>query len=419
MFEGCYKLQSIKGLNKFNTSKVTYMSHMFSNCSSLQNIDLSNFDTYYCNGLDYMFYSCSSITSLDISKFDTYNQPDIEGMFQHCIKLKTIYASDKFDISYSTDSSEMFQNCLALVGGKGTKYNPNHIDKEYAKIDKGPNSDTPGYVTDKSSQPSQDECVITYRPGSKGSGTIYNQIVKSGQKTKLLPNRFTRSGYYMAYWSGSDGKIYNDGAYITITKDISLDAFWKINSTNSSGSSSGDSGSDSSGGTAGPSVQQNNNTNNQNAATEVKTTKAQTTSKNDNNTKQVVSTNAAWVTDPLTGGFKLNVLNEQGLPVAATNGFYSLNSVVTTMVNNIPVQVPVSDTYFFDAAGNMVTGWVQTVDNKWYFFDNTPNANMGKMTTGWREVQGSYYYFNPDGTMMTNGITPDGYTIGADGKWVQ
>ena len=353
MFEGCYKLQSIKGLNKFNTSKVTYMDHMFSNCSSLQNIDLSNFDTYYCNGLEYMFYSCSSITSLDISKFDTYNQPDIEGMFQHCVKLKTIYASDKFDISYSIDSSEMFQNCLALVGGKGTKYNPSHIDKEYAKIDKGPNSDTPGYFTDKSSQPSQDECIITIKPSKKGSG-----------------------------------------------------------------SSSGDSGSDSSGGTVGPSVQQNN-VNNQNAATEVKTTKAQTTSKNDANTKQVVSTNAAWVTDPLTGGFKLNVLNEQGLPVAATNGFYSLNSVVTTMVNNIPVQVAVSDTYFFDAAGNMVTGWVQTVDNKWYFFDNTPNANMGKMTTGWREVQGSYYYFNPDGTMMTNGITPDGYTIGADGKWVR
>ncbi len=261
-----------------------------------------------------------------------------------------------------------------------------------------------------------DTYTITFRPGEGGSGTMTSQTMPVGKPTKLKNNTFTRSGYYMSYWTDQNGNIIYNGATITPTRNLTLTANWARLSSSDGGDSSGGS---SSGGTAGPSVQQNNNTNNQNAATEVKTTKAQTTSKNDTNTKQVVSTNAAWVTDPITGGFKLNVLNEQGLPVAATNGFYSLNSVVTTMVNNIPVQVPVSDTYFFDAAGNMVTGWVQTADNKWYFFDNTPNANMGKMTTGWREVQGSYYYFNPDGTMMTNGITPDGYTIGADGKWVK
>ena len=261
-----------------------------------------------------------------------------------------------------------------------------------------------------------DTYTITFRPGEGGSGTMTSQTMPAGKPTKLKNNTFTRSGYYMSHWTDQNGNIIYNGATITPTRNLTLTANWARLSS-SDGDSSG--GSSSGGGTAGPSVQQNNNTNNQNAATEVKTTQVQTTSKNDTNTKQVVSTNAAWVTDPLTGGFKLNVLNEQGLPVAATNGFYSLNSVVTTMVNNIPVQVPVSDTYFFDAAGNMVTGWVQTADNKWYFFDNTPNANMGKMTTGWREVQGSYYYFNPDGTMMTNGITPDGYTIGADGKWVR
>ena len=38
------------------------------------------------------------------------------------------------------------------------------------------------------------------------------------------------------------------------------------------------------------------------------------------------------------------------------------------------------------------------------------------MALGWKSIQGSWYYFNADGSMMTNSTTPDGYTIGSDGK---
>jgi hypothetical protein len=41
----------------------------------------------------------------------------------------------------------MFEDCTALVGGSGTKYDANHIDKAYARIDGG--SGNPGYLTDK------------------------------------------------------------------------------------------------------------------------------------------------------------------------------------------------------------------------------------------------------------------------------
>ena len=41
----------------------------------------------------------------------------------------------------------MFGECTSLVGGQGTTYDANHIDKTYAHIDGGPSN--PGYFTEK------------------------------------------------------------------------------------------------------------------------------------------------------------------------------------------------------------------------------------------------------------------------------
>ena len=41
------------------------------------------------------------------------------------------------------------------------------------------------------------------------------------------------------------------------------------------------------------------------------------------------------------------------------------------------------------------------------------------MITGWKEISGSWYYFGKDGSMLTNTITPDGYYVGADGKYIK
>lgn len=70
-------------------------------------------------------------------------------------------------------------------------------------------------------------------------------------------------------------------------------------------------------------------------------------------------------------------------------------------------------------SGNMVTGWVQTGDNKWYFFENANNSEEGKMQLGWKQVSGDWYYFGADGAMLENATTPDGYQVGADGKIIQ
>ena len=58
MFSGCSSLTSID-LSNFNTQKVTDMSYMFSDCISLTNIDLSNFNTQKVIDISYMFSGCS------------------------------------------------------------------------------------------------------------------------------------------------------------------------------------------------------------------------------------------------------------------------------------------------------------------------------------------------------------------------
>ena len=109
-------------------------------------------------------------------------------------------------------------------------------------------------------------------------------------------------------------------------------------------------------------------------------------------------------------------INVNGQSTPLTNGFFSINSVETKTVTDVQTQVPVQNTYYFDTEGQMVTGWVKTVDNHWYFFENAKTVDEGKMITGWKQVQGSWYFFQTDGAMLSNTTTPDGYLLGADGK---
>ncbi|SEQ90001.1 Putative cell wall binding repeat-containing protein [Granulicatella balaenopterae] len=87
--------------------------------------------------------------------------------------------------------------------------------------------------------------------------------------------------------------------------------------------------------------------------------------------------------------------------------------------------------YYFNYWGDMAhNSWVESNGN-WYYM----NQN-GVMQTGWQEINGNWYYMNGSGAMATNQwvgdyymgsngimlentITPDGYLVGYDGKWVK
>ena len=59
MFSGCSSLKELN-LSNFNTNNVTDMYTMFYNCSSLKKLNLSNFNTNNVTDMGYMFSKCSS-----------------------------------------------------------------------------------------------------------------------------------------------------------------------------------------------------------------------------------------------------------------------------------------------------------------------------------------------------------------------
>jgi surface protein len=156
MFSGCFGLSSLDA-SHFNTENVTNMLGMFGNCSNLTSLDVSGFNTQNVTDMANMFYNCSGLTSLDLSSFNTskvvYDEKDykygIARMFAYCSKLSRIYVSESWTTANLTESADVFLECPNLVGGKGTTYDYNHIDYTYARIDGGPDSQTPGYFTDK------------------------------------------------------------------------------------------------------------------------------------------------------------------------------------------------------------------------------------------------------------------------------
>ena len=114
---------------------------MFSGCSSLTSLDLSNFNTSNVTNMYEMFVNCSNLTRLDLSSFVTNNVTNMIAMFQGNSALVTILVGDGWNTDNVTSSTRMFKDCTSLVGGDGTRYDPNYIDKTKAYAGPG------GYLT--------------------------------------------------------------------------------------------------------------------------------------------------------------------------------------------------------------------------------------------------------------------------------
>ena len=128
------KLEEIDFWN-FDSSNIVNMYWLFFKSDRLRTIKIGKLNTQNVKNMSKMFYWLESLVSLDLSSFDTSNVVEMNEMFKWSNKLKTIYVSSSFKTDKVMSSSDMFSWTLSLIWWNWTRYDLNHIDVEYARID--------------------------------------------------------------------------------------------------------------------------------------------------------------------------------------------------------------------------------------------------------------------------------------------
>lgn len=115
----CTALTTFENMENLNTSRVTKMDYMFSDCFYLTEIDLSNFNTSSVTDMTEMFSRCLALEALDLSSFDVSNVVSMQGMFaagnSDTSPLKTIKGIENFDTKNVENMYAMFWNCTELT----------------------------------------------------------------------------------------------------------------------------------------------------------------------------------------------------------------------------------------------------------------------------------------------------------------
>jgi hypothetical protein len=76
--------------------------------------------------------------------------------------------------------------------------------------------------------------------------------------------------------------------------------------------------------------------------------------------------------------------------------------------------------YRFDQGGHLLLGWYVDPRGDRYYLNPVDDGTFGSIRIGWQIIDGKAYYFNTmsDGSLgklLVSAVTPDGYSVGADG----
>ena len=112
MFRNCTGIENLD-LTYFNTSTVKgVMQNLFASCTNLKTININSFDMTNITSVASMFNSCSSLESIDIRGWKhTDNITTAGHMFKGCDNLKEIYLPQ---LPSLTNMQSMFFGCTKL-----------------------------------------------------------------------------------------------------------------------------------------------------------------------------------------------------------------------------------------------------------------------------------------------------------------
>ena len=124
-FSGCTNLTEIN-CSGWNTSKVYNMQAAFYNCKSLQTLPVRDWDSRSVMNMDNAFAYCESLTNLDVSKWDTSKVVGLTNVFYHCSSLTTLDVS-KWKTTNVLRAENLFAVCEKLTSLDVSKWDTSNI----------------------------------------------------------------------------------------------------------------------------------------------------------------------------------------------------------------------------------------------------------------------------------------------------
>ncbi len=133
----------LSAIAHFDTSNVTDMGYMFRESGLCDIVLGNNFDTSSVIDMSYMFSNCKNITGLDLSSFTSANNLNVGYMFSGCENLYYVLVGSNW--TNATSGAYVFRDCNSLAGYYKTtvgsedqigvcSFNSSNTNNLYAKI---------------------------------------------------------------------------------------------------------------------------------------------------------------------------------------------------------------------------------------------------------------------------------------------